>query len=117
MQTGDLRGALTQLEQAMQLSQQLQDFSHDADVWGEMADTYADIGDYEKAAQVGFSLSQAIISAPQIIRLQMVNSRSRKGLGLSRPPPPGWGLSCDRATNSASWTRTFRKSRSGYTFV
>lgn len=52
LQTGDLKGVLSQLEAAMKLSQQLEDSSHDADIWGEMADTYADLGDFEKAAQV-----------------------------------------------------------------
>lgn len=51
-QNGDLKGVLSQLEAAMKLSQQLKDSSHDADIWGEMADTYADLGDFEKAAQV-----------------------------------------------------------------
>lgn len=52
LQAGDLNGALVELEKAQQLSQQLQDPTHDADLWGEVADTYADLGDYEKAAQV-----------------------------------------------------------------
>ena len=43
---------LSQLEAALKLSQQLEDSSHDADIWGEMADTYADLGDFEKAAKV-----------------------------------------------------------------
>ena len=46
---------LSQLEAAMLLSQQLKDSSHDADIWGEIADTHADLGDFEKAAQVSYS--------------------------------------------------------------
>ena len=49
---------LLQLEAAMKLSQQIEDSSHDADIWGEMADTYADLGDFEKAAQVTSLLIQ-----------------------------------------------------------
>ena len=36
----------------MRLSEELQDFSLDADIWGEMADTYADLGKFELAAEV-----------------------------------------------------------------
>lgn len=65
LQMGDLRGALSQLEEALQLSQQLKDSSHDADVWGEMADTYADLGDFEKAALVIY-LRYALSRAPKL---------------------------------------------------
>lgn len=52
MQVGDLPAALEQLESALALSGQLEDHTHDADVFGEIADTYADLGDFESAAQV-----------------------------------------------------------------
>jgi tetratricopeptide (TPR) repeat protein len=48
---GNLEGALEELRRALSLSEELQDFSLDADIWGEMADTYADLGNYEQAAQ------------------------------------------------------------------
>lgn len=47
-----MEGALEELRRALSLSEELQDFSLDADIWGEMADTYADLGNYEQAAQV-----------------------------------------------------------------
>lgn len=52
LQIGDLKSALQQLETALTLSEELGDHSHDADVLGEIADTYADLGDFEQAAQV-----------------------------------------------------------------
>ena len=54
VQVGDLRGALSALEETMLLSDALGDCSHDADVLGEIADTHADMGDFEKAGQVCF---------------------------------------------------------------
>ena len=54
-QVGDLKGALRALEQAMALSEEIGDRSHDADVLGEIADTFADMGDFEQAAQVSVS--------------------------------------------------------------
>ena len=54
-QVGDLKGALGALEQAMALSEEIGDRSHDADVLGEIADTFADMGDFEQAAQVSVS--------------------------------------------------------------
>lgn len=49
---GNLREALTQLEAALALSDRLDDHSHDADLLGEIADTHADLGDFEQAAKV-----------------------------------------------------------------
>ncbi len=49
---GKLEAALAELERAKSISEELQDFSLDADIFGEMADTYADLGNYEKAAEV-----------------------------------------------------------------
>ena len=52
LQVGNQEGALEELRRAMRLSEELQDFSLDADIWGEMADTYADLGKFELAAEV-----------------------------------------------------------------
>jgi tetratricopeptide (TPR) repeat protein len=49
---GDLEGALNELQRAKSMSEEIQDYSLDADIWGEMADTYADLGNYEQAAKV-----------------------------------------------------------------
>ena len=79
-QVGDLKGALRALEQAMALSEEIGDRSHDADVLGEIADTFADMGDFEQAAQVSIS-NQVSCSCQSVYaeRLYMPACRTTTG--------------------------------------
>eukprot|EP01023_Acetabularia_acetabulum_P024747 TRINITY_DN2380_c0_g2_i1.p1 TRINITY_DN2380_c0_g2~~TRINITY_DN2380_c0_g2_i1.p1 ORF type:complete len:346 (-),score=64.70 TRINITY_DN2380_c0_g2_i1:179-1159(-) len=47
---GQLRSALKHLERVLQLSKELNEFTGDADAYGSMADIYAELNDFEKAA-------------------------------------------------------------------
>ena len=53
MQLDDFNMCLRSLTYSLELSAQLQDTSRDSDVLGEMADIYTEMGDLEKAGQVG----------------------------------------------------------------
>lgn len=57
LQLGQYKDCLGQLEAALQLSQELKDHSHDADILGEMADAHADLGNFEQAAKVRYPIS------------------------------------------------------------
>lgn len=52
LQDGNLQGCLDALHKSMGLSTDLEDISGDADVLGAIGDTYTDLGDLEKAAEV-----------------------------------------------------------------
>ena len=52
LQDGNLQGCLDALHKSMGLSTDLEDSSGDADVLGAIGDTYTDLGDLEKAAEV-----------------------------------------------------------------
>ena len=56
LQLGQYRDSLEELKNALDLSAQLKDHSHDADILGEMADAYADMGNFEEAAKVSYVL-------------------------------------------------------------
>eukprot|EP01025_Chloroclados_australasicus_P036031 TRINITY_DN3665_c0_g1_i2.p3 TRINITY_DN3665_c0_g1~~TRINITY_DN3665_c0_g1_i2.p3 ORF type:complete len:238 (+),score=30.01 TRINITY_DN3665_c0_g1_i2:447-1160(+) len=47
---GQLRSAVKHLERVLQLSQELNEYTGDADAYGSMADIYAELNDFEKAA-------------------------------------------------------------------
>jgi len=48
---GDLQSALNRLQRCLQLSLELEEYTGDVDVLGEIADVYADLGDYERAGK------------------------------------------------------------------
>ena len=51
MQAGDLHGSLRALQASLELSSRLEEASGDVDVLGAIGDTYADLGNMEKAAE------------------------------------------------------------------
>lgn len=52
LQLGQYKDCLGELQAALNYSEDLKDHSHDADILGEIADAYADLGNFEQAAKV-----------------------------------------------------------------
>jgi tetratricopeptide (TPR) repeat protein len=48
---GNNQQAIKYLKRVLDLSQQMNEFTGDADAYGSIADIYADLGDFDKAAQ------------------------------------------------------------------
>ena len=57
---GDLPAALSCLRRSLELSDSLKEHTGDVDVLGEIADVYADLGDYERAGQVNPRLPRIV---------------------------------------------------------
>ena len=57
VQLGQFNDCLAELTRAMEFSEDLKDHSHDADILGEMADAYTDLGNFEQAAKASPILS------------------------------------------------------------
>ena len=56
LQRGSLQASLDALHKSLGLSSDLEDSSGDVDVLGAIGDTYTELGDLEKAAEVIFPL-------------------------------------------------------------
>ncbi len=71
LQGGKLESSLDALQRSLGLSSDLEEFSGDVDVLGAIGDTYTELGNLEKAAEVRFllrcSLSQAPCSTPDLM--------------------------------------------------
>lgn len=63
VQLDDYNMCLRSLTYSLELSAQLQDTSRDSDVLGEMADIYTELGDLEKAGQVGLCIQACLCHA------------------------------------------------------
>lgn len=50
MLQGNLQAAIKHLASVLNLSRQMGEFTGDADAYGSIADIYADLGEFEKAA-------------------------------------------------------------------
>ena len=48
---GNSQSAIKYLKQVLELSEQMQEFTGDADAYGSIADIYADMGDFDEAAK------------------------------------------------------------------
>ena len=57
---GNTAGVITDLREALEISQQLKDSSGDVDVYGALADAYVDRGDLEDASKLYDEMSKAI---------------------------------------------------------
>ena len=56
LQGGKLENSLDALQKSLGLSSDLEEFSGDVDVLGAIGDTYTELGNLEKAAEVRFCL-------------------------------------------------------------
>lgn len=63
LQGGKLQDSLDALQKSLGLSSDLEDTSGDVDVLGAIGDTYTELGDLEKAAEVGPPLRRMLPQA------------------------------------------------------
>ena len=92
LQGGKLESSLDALQKSLGLSSDLEEFSGDADVLGAIGDTYTELGNLEKAAEVRFLLHcmllKALRSTPDCMLFSCVAQVGAQVqlLGPRRPP-------------------------------